>query len=582
MSRYKVFLLQVLLLLPLIASSEEISLDKARDIAYDFMTSRVQTRSAVIDLRMVYDGGYVATRTETSPAYYVFDNASGPGFVIVSGDDSSLPVLGYSDSFNFKAEGMPSNLRWWLNTMRSQIEDLRRSGAPSRTGKDDVGTEVLRYETALWDQAYPYYNDCPMYGGRRSLTGCGPTAISIAMRYREWPDAGVGTIPAYTTDSYGIRVSKRSLGTAYDWKNMPLTDGGVESWTSAQKAAVARLIADVGAATEADYSPDATGIYDDIVPIALAKYMKYDNSIYAAWRDYYSADEWYPLIRKELENGPVIYSGADDVGGHMFVLDGYTSEDYYHVNWGWGGMANGYYVLAALNPQEQGFGANELGTYNLYQTAMVNMIPDEGGQDLDIIRYYVADGYRGLLNRNLEFEAGIPYSINSGYFLNPGDVTYDGMLRIVVVDAQGEVKQVLYETEVELEVWYYLWLDGIFITIDDIQPGDRMLAQFYNNGTGEWEMVRGNADEGAIESVLLAEEPIDKTTKLEYEHASRTFTLTVGKGVEVECTTSDGEDVPVVRNADGTHSVSVDGLSAGECYIDLSRGKEYKRLVVKL
>ena len=272
MSRYKVFLLIILSLVQTMLGAKERSVETARDIAYDFMTSRVQTKSSVIDLRMVYDGEAVATRSSgDAPALYVFDNSAGPGFVIVSGDDASIPVLGYSDSFNFSSEGMPSNLRWWLNTMSSQIKDLRSLNAPALSRTARVGTDVVRYETALWDQGYPYYNNCPIYSGQRSVTGCGPTAIAIAMRYREWPDAGVGTIPGYTTESYGLRVSARKLGTAYDWKNMPLTDGASGSWSSAQMAQVARLMADIGAATEADYSPEGTGIYDDIVPLALAE-----------------------------------------------------------------------------------------------------------------------------------------------------------------------------------------------------------------------------------------------------------------------------------------------------------------------
>ena len=584
MSKFKFILLQIVLLLPVLALAEERSLDKARDIAYDFMVSRVQTKSSVIDLKMVYNGESSLARTSSNsaPAYYVFNNESGPGFVIVSGDDAALPVLGYSDSFNFSSEGMPDNLRWWLETMRSQVMDLRNSGAEPYSRTAAVGNDVVRYETALWDQGKPYYNACPMYGGSYCATGCGPTAIAITMRYWEWPDAGVGTIPSYKTESYNIRVSSRTLGTPYDWKNMPLTDGAYANWTSDQENQVSRLMADIGAATEADYG-DETGIYDDMVPIALSKYMKYDKSMYVAWRDYYSSAEWTSLIRNEIVRGPVIYAGSDDVAGHMFVLDGCTSEDYYHVNWGWGGVANGYYVLTAMNPDEQGMGANELGTYNKYQSAIINVKPDEGGQTLDIIRYYTeGDGYNGLMSKVIEIEAGKTYTIDSGYYVNFGNETYDGTIRIVVVGSDATVRQVVYEENLSLEAGYMAYFPETPLRVESILPGDVLIAQFYNNGTGEWDMVKGNSDEGVIESISLTEATIEQSTTLKYIHESRTFVLTVKDGVSVNCTSGEGAKIPVVRNSDGSYTVSVSGLASGRYYMDLSKGEEFKRLTFNL
>lgn len=393
MSRYKVFLLHMFLLLSFSVTAEERSLEKAREIAYDFMTSGVQTKSSVIDLRMVYDGENHATRAaEAAPAYYVFNNEAGPGFVIVSGDDVAMPILGYSDSFNFDVVGMPANLRWWLGAMRSQIEAARNSGVMSSRAAADVGTEVIRYETALWDQGEPYYNACPMDGYSRTYTGCGPTAIAIAMRYRQWPDAGVGTIPSYTTESERIKVAARALGEKYDWRQMPMSDGYYASWTSAQKSQVARLMADIGAATKADYTVEGTGIWDEDVPPAMVKYFGYDDDMYVAFRqnldtgrDQYTTSQWYSLVKEELKNGPAVYAGSDYEGsmGHMFILAGYTTKNYFYLNWGWGGMANGYYTLEALTPEEQGTGANDMGSYHDWVSLMVNFKKSETGTTPD-------------------------------------------------------------------------------------------------------------------------------------------------------------------------------------------------------
>lgn len=401
MSRYKVFLLYALLLLPSLMSAEVRSVSEARELAYDFMESRVKTKSSSINLSMVYSGEDILTKSSLDPAFYVFNNESGPGFVVVSGDDSTLPVLGFSDSHNFKKEGMPANLSWWFRYMGRQVNAARQAGLSSADRTADVGSDVIKYETALWDQGEPYNNQCPKDGRERSVTGCGPTAIAIAMRSREWPAAGTGTIPAYEVPVYNSDYTDitgykdfpgRPLGEPYDWDNMPLSDGYYGSWTSAQEDQVARLMADIGAATLADYSAEGTGIWDEDVPPAMKTYFGYDQSMdvkfrqnWDTGRDQYTSSQWYKMVKDELANGPAIYAGSDDEAGHMFILAGYTTKEYYYLNWGWGGMANGYYTLEALTPDEQGYGANELGSYHDWVSLMVNFKKDsdsgDGGTD---------------------------------------------------------------------------------------------------------------------------------------------------------------------------------------------------------
>lgn len=389
MPRYKVFLLYALILLPSLAIAEVRSLDKARELAYDFMQSKMpRTKSSSMNLRMVYSGEDVLTKSSLDPAYYVFNNESGPGFVVISGDDCTLPVLGFSSSYNFKNENMPANLRWWLRHMNRKVIAARQAGLQGAVRLADVGNDMLYYDTAIWDQTEPYNSECPMDGGEHSVTGCGPTALAIAMRYREWPAAGNGNIPSYYSEDANGEIANgpfpgRTLGEEYNWKNMPLTDGYYGTWTSEQERQVASLMADLGAATHADYSADGTGIWDEDVPPAMKTYFGYDQSMTVEFRqdwnveyiedlkDQYTPQQWYQMVKDELMNGPAIYAGADEEGGHMFVISGYTDKEYYYVNWGWGGWANGYYALEALTPDDP----NDdyyMGSFHEYESLMVN------------------------------------------------------------------------------------------------------------------------------------------------------------------------------------------------------------------
>ena len=40
-------------------------------------------------------------------------------------------------------------------------------------------------------------------------------------------------------------------------------------------------------------------------------------------------------------------------GGHAFIIDGYEvkgSTGYFHVNWGWNGQSDDYYLISVLKP----------------------------------------------------------------------------------------------------------------------------------------------------------------------------------------------------------------------------------------
>jgi hypothetical protein len=36
---------------------------------------------------------------------------------------------------------------------------------------------------------------------------------------------------------------------------------------------------------------------------------------------------------------------SSETSGHNLVVDGYNTDDYYHLNFGWGGGSNGWYLL---------------------------------------------------------------------------------------------------------------------------------------------------------------------------------------------------------------------------------------------
>ena len=102
----------------------------------------------------------------------------------------------------------------------------------------------------------------------------------------------------------------------------------------------------------------------------------YDKSAFWAGRGDYSIDQWFNMIYDELEAGyPVLFAGHSSGGGHAFVLDGFDGDNLFHVNWGWGGGSNGYFLVSILNPGDNsGIGASSSSDgYSMSQGALFNL-----------------------------------------------------------------------------------------------------------------------------------------------------------------------------------------------------------------
>lgn len=117
------------------------------------------------------------------------------------------------------------------------------------------------------------------------------------------------------------------------------------------------------------------------VPNALREFFNYDQAVTMRKRDYYSSSEWLQLIKSELDAGrPVYYAAGSETGssGHAFVCDGYDSQDYVHINWGWYGTSNGYFLVSHLDPDDLGIGGGT-GGYNLDQEIVTGIQPPTSG-----------------------------------------------------------------------------------------------------------------------------------------------------------------------------------------------------------
>lgn len=614
------FFLSLLMLFPMLLSAGNISEKKAAETADAFWNASVpQTRASSAELKMVLHsemsgllaGGYVPASASVpspaeSPAYYVYANASGPGFVIVAGDDAVEPILGYSFENDFpQGPDMPANLLDWLGHIRAQVLAARASGLAATSdierkwAETRSGNVIVQLETALWDQAEPYNRLCPYVDNSPVYTGCSATALAILMRYHSWPVRGTGTLPSYRTSTYSETVGPIALGHTYDWDNMLLDYSGNSS--STQKTAVATLMRDCGVMLQSDFCPvgsAGTGAYTNTIPQLMSTYMDYDKSARNLNRSDFSTSQWLSMIKSELDaDRPVYYTGYDYDGGagHAFILDGYTSDDYFGLNWGWSGYYNGYFLLDALDPTGTGAGGGT-GSFNDGQTAIIGLQKDFGGDYADDIAFTSYTDNSGEFYNGMEVigevRQNIRFNLKFGLLYNRGSFDFTGSICFAVVDHNGKIVEILYDglslsESNPLKPGYgYASTMELRIT-KPIEDGYRIRALFKSDRTPEWTAVTGNDEAGCVWDLLIADEyvepekPIEENTALSYSKADNILRLTVPEDVTVSLYSPSGEDISRFCLVEGLEvSVNAMLLPAGRCRLLLKRGSETKELSV--
>ena len=154
--------------------------------------------------------------------------------------------------------------------------------------------------------------------------------------------------------------------------------------TTAAAYAVAKLMADVGNSVYMDYSSNGSSASPLLISEALRYDFGYSETTEYADRTRYTSIEWDELVYNELKSGRPVLFGAQAVspsqgmGGHQFLIDGYDDQGYYHVNWGWGGSSDGFFMLSVLNPYYQSTGGNSGSSgYNFFTSAVVGIMPAE-------------------------------------------------------------------------------------------------------------------------------------------------------------------------------------------------------------
>ncbi len=372
-------------------SAQVITAERASEIANQFFANGKQKsaafRSTNATLTQSIDSRAVTGESNDAPTFHILTGADGKGFVIVSGEETENPIIGYSLDGTIDTNNLPDGFVGYMTDIDAQVRALREYNAanPQKAAARSAMQKAADYEynatsmgnivknlnTAPWGQHGPFNNLCKTTDGQTALTGCGPTAFAILCYYYKWPASGVGTVTHQGTGE------NMELGHTYDYASM--LHNYSSGYTTEQADAVALLMRDLGWANQVGYGTSSTSFSEtgqhmvDHFRFKSERPVDHGASLAVVRSTLGNDTQWKTYIKNCLDAGyPIPYASTTNTSNsarHIYILDGYTDNDYYHFNWGWSGQGNGWFTLDNMVP-------DDYSNYSNSHKAFFNLIPD--------------------------------------------------------------------------------------------------------------------------------------------------------------------------------------------------------------
>lgn len=373
----KITLLSIAATVALGASAELLSPAQALDRALEQLPATAAGRHAMRAAAVTAEPQMTIAAHSDEAELYVFANSS--SLMIVSADSETPSLLGYSSDYT-PGDELPPSLTALLQTYAAEIAATRAGAvvmAPAAASRADFAPIEPICKTT-WNQDAPYNDYSPMIGNAKTYTGCVSTAMSQVLNVMKYPAKGSGGTFTYYWSNGGQNLSLNYDDITFDWDNMLNSYNGTKN-PAENRDAVAKLMQATGYAAQMNYGTDGSGAMSINMAVGLVRNFGCDASLQYLLREWFSLADWSKMVYDELALGRAVYYDGHtiDNAGHAFVVDGYRGDGYFHLNWGWGGMSNGYYLLSALDPEAQGIGGSTSG-FDLGQGAIFGIEPAHG------------------------------------------------------------------------------------------------------------------------------------------------------------------------------------------------------------
>lgn len=284
----------------------------ARQYAADFFNTQQQSKTG---LKSAISAATL-TQSYQSPARVktqlsVFQKAD-KGFAIVAQSNNTFEVVGYSDEGDFQSQNLPPQLRALMSYYEDSLQFVNTQQPKLKAAKVVVAPLLYEHNIRLNQFRHPEVN-----GG---WTGCMATGFAQIMLFH----AAERNKPVKGYDSHCYIH--------------PVLGELCADFANATYDSEELLSYHLGISMDMTYtSAGSSPLLGTDIPARLDKYFRYyvDNCL---------RDDFY--VKNELQNRRPIHATIDGIPeGHAVVIDGYDERNYFHLNFGWGGIFNGYFLM---------------------------------------------------------------------------------------------------------------------------------------------------------------------------------------------------------------------------------------------
>jgi len=302
-------------------------------------------------------------------------SCSPAGFIVVCADDKLTPVIAYSDRNSFDPASPLASLIKNDLSLRLQNYDKMSQESKARVKEkwNLLNSEIKstpKYEQwppegstttggwteTHWNQNAPYNKFCPMdlSANSRSYTGCPATAMSQLLFYHKTIN---GTRFEYRKDRYYHDYTQSfwvdDAYDTYDFLNFDEVNIYLDSievkWAESRELTedeIAALNWACGIATKSVFSASGSGTFG--VDQAYDAFQKFGFTSSVLMGSLFSDKDIKTKMADNIKIGlPVHLATVNETwtSGHNVVCDGYNTDDFFRLNFGWGGSSDGWYSL---------------------------------------------------------------------------------------------------------------------------------------------------------------------------------------------------------------------------------------------
>lgn len=353
---------------------------------------------------------YKIITNKDSTLFYIF-NLQPQGYIVVTARYDLTPVIAYSFTNNFGVIDSHTNpllslletdIQYRINNVNSlPVEILKNTkhewiillendfeGRLFQQWPPEGSTPTGGWVTTLWTQNAPYNNFCPFLNGQRSVAGCPAVVMAQILNYHQTTRNVQFTdvddyYHAYSGNNFWIDNAYLTyqfpswpqlntyLNTLNDhWdQQIPLTNNDKAAVTVACGFAMHQVYNPGGSGTfgvdQADHAYQRFGFTD-------AELLQPENP------------ELFTRLSSNMMNAlpaHIAVVNLDWTVGHNMVVDGYNTDDFYHINFGWGGPYNGWYHIPSGLPY----------SLTVIEGVIVDILPEIHIRDLTHFPWYQSE-----------------------------------------------------------------------------------------------------------------------------------------------------------------------------------------------